>query len=120
MEPNIKELKIKIIVAFALAITSLQLLVLGSPISSLLNFSYSFGSFTNSLTTLLVIGMPISMNIVSLVFINQAKSVNGRPYRIFKRFAYGLSIASLVIYGIVLTFTFFIALISGELFALTI
>lgn len=116
MDSNIKELKTKIIVAFILSIASLQLLSTGSLLRSLLNVSFSFDGFINSTVTLLIYGVPISMSIVSLVFVKQGKDIKDRPYRLFKGFAYGFSIAALIIYGILFSVTFFVGLLSGNFF----
>ena len=113
MDPKIKELRIKTIVAFILAVTSLELLSLGSIFRSFFSYSLNINDFVNTFASLMVYGVPISMCVVSLVFVSQAKEITNNPYRIFKGFAYGLSIASLIIYGLIYTFSFFAALISG-------
>ena len=116
MEPSIKELRIKIIIAFILSIASLQLLTVGSLFRSYLNISFNFTDFVNTTVTMMLYGVPISMSIVSLVFIKQGKEINNNPYRILKGFGYGFSIASLIIYGVIFTFSFLVALFSGNIF----
>ena len=113
MKPSITELRIKAAVGFGLSITSLNFIVIVFVYRSGLSFDLSNAVMT--ITTLMVYGIPVSMAVTALVFAKEAESLMESPYIAFRKLAYGFSIASLIIFGTILTVLFFIALFSGNL-----
>lgn len=100
--PTVKELKIKIIVAFALSLSTLQFLCLTSPISSLFSsFFFDAGGLSSLLGYMTFFGTLVSMDILALYYINEGKDITDRPYYGFKKATKVVSILSLVITGIV-------------------
>ena len=103
-QPSTKELKIKIIVAFCLVLSSLQFLVTTSAFQSLFSSLISaFGRYGEWLYELTFYGTLVSMNIMALYYINEGKSIDQRPFTGFKKAGQIIAIIALVIIGIVST-----------------